>query len=134
MAALATDEHLIGTVAEFPVGKHRVVNVAGREIGVFNIRGEFFALPNICPHQTGPLCTAKKLIGSLDARPEGDWKREWVHDGEVIACPWHGLEYHVPTGQCLAFPHIRLRRYDVRVEDEQVVIRLPRRTARVVPG
>ena len=32
---------------------------------------------------------------------------------EVIACPWHGLEYHVPTGRCLAYPEITLRRYPV---------------------
>jgi nitrite reductase/ring-hydroxylating ferredoxin subunit len=43
-------------------------------------------------------------------------------EGEVIACPWHGLEYHVPTGRCLAYPHISLRRYDVRVEGEDVVV------------
>lgn len=125
MSSLPADEHVVGSIGEFPAGTHRVVTVAGREIGVFNIRGELYALPNICPHQTGPLCTAKKLIGSLDARKEGGWKREWVHDGEVIACPWHGLEYHVPTGQCLAFPHIKLRRYDVRLEGDAIVIRLP---------
>jgi nitrite reductase (NADH) small subunit len=133
MEELPADEHVVGTLADFPPGKHRVVEVAGREVGVFNIRGEFYALPNICPHQTGPLCRAKKLIGSLDARKEGQWKREWVHDGEVIACPWHGLEYHVPSGQCLAFPHIRLRRYDVRIDGEQIVIRLPSGARRAAP-
>jgi nitrite reductase (NADH) small subunit len=51
-----------------------------------------------------------------------------VKDGEVLVCPWHGLEYHIPTGQCLAFPNIKLRRYDVSVEDGQVVIRLSSRS------
>lgn len=120
-------DHVVGKVEEFAEGTHRVVEVAGRQIGIFNIRGEFHALPNVCPHQTGPLCTASRLIGSLEARAEDGWRRSWVYDGEVIACPWHGLEYHVPTGQCLAFPHIRLRRYPVSVENNHVVIRITTR-------
>jgi len=50
------------------------------------------------------------------------WAREWALEGEVIACPWHGLEYHVPTGRCLAYPEIRIRRYDVTVEGDDVVV------------
>ena len=34
----------------------KLVTVAGREIGIFNIGGEFFALANRCPHAGGPLC------------------------------------------------------------------------------
>jgi nitrite reductase (NADH) small subunit len=47
-----------------------------------------------------------------------------VHDGEVVVCPWHGLEYHVPTGRCLAYPNINLRRYEVFVEDGKVKVLL----------
>jgi nitrite reductase (NADH) small subunit len=127
MIEMRTDEHVVGSVDEFPEGKHHVVNVAGREVGVFNIHGTLYALPNICPHQTGPLCEAKKLIGSFTSSAETNWKREWVQDGEIIACPWHGLEYHVPTGQCLAFPHIKLRRYPTRVEGGTVLVSIPGR-------
>jgi hypothetical protein len=49
-----TRAHIVGPVSEFPDGSHRVVDIAGRQIGVFNIKGTFHALPNICPHQTGP--------------------------------------------------------------------------------
>ena len=42
----------------------------------------------------------------------------------MIACPWHGIESHVPTGQCLAFPEIRLRTYPVEVRDGEVVVRV----------
>ncbi|HET6449588.1 MAG TPA: Rieske 2Fe-2S domain-containing protein [Conexibacter sp.] len=129
MAQATTEhaDHVIGTLADFPEGSHRVVEVDGRAIGVFNVKGELFGLPNICPHQTGPVCAGKIVTGSLGARAESDWKREWIHDGEVIVCPWHGLEYHVPTGQCLAYPHIRLRQYSVVVEGDQVVLRLAKR-------
>jgi nitrite reductase/ring-hydroxylating ferredoxin subunit len=116
---------VVGTAAEFPEGRHRVVRIGNREIGIFNIRGTLYGLPNLCPHQTGPLCEGKYLTGTLRAQPGHRWRLEWVHDGEIITCPWHGLEYHVPTGQCLAFPEIRLRTYEVSVkEDGTVVVRV----------
>jgi nitrite reductase (NADH) small subunit len=123
-------DHVVGTLADFPEGSHQVVEVAGRQIGIFNIGGELHGLPNVCPHQTGPVCTGKIVTGSLRCTEETGWRPEWVHDGEVIVCPWHGLEYHVPTGQCLAFPHIRLRRYQVLVEDDRVIVRMAKRRRR----
>ena len=123
-----TREHVVGPVSDFPDGSHRVVDIGGRQIGVFNIKGSFHALPNICPHQTGPVCEAKQVVGTLLSTEKTNWDPEWVKDGEVLVCPWHGLEYHIPTGQCLAFPNIKLRRYDVLVEDDQVVIRLKSRS------
>ena len=47
---------VVGTVDEIPPGGRKIVEVAGRSIGVFNVGGEFFALRNRCPHQGGPLC------------------------------------------------------------------------------
>lgn len=117
-------EHVIGPVSDFPDGSHRVVDVDGRQIGVFNIRGSFHALPNICPHQTGPVCEAKQVVGTLVATEKTDWDPEWVKDGEVLICPWHGLEYHIPTGGCIAYPNVNLRCYEVVAEDGKVKVRL----------
>jgi nitrite reductase (NADH) small subunit len=122
-------DHVVGKVADFPEGSHQVVEIAGRQIGIFNIAGELYGLPNVCPHQTGPVCAGSIVTGSLRSSEETGWRPEWVHDGEIIVCPWHGLEYHVPTGQCMAYPHIRLRRYQVLAEDGTIVVRMatPRR-------
>ena len=117
-------EHVVGDISEFPEGSHRVVKVGRREIGVFNIRGKFYGLPNVCPHQTGPLCEGKATTGTLVARKKDDWKFRWDYEGEIVACPWHGLEYHVPTGRCLAFPNIKVRRYEVVAEEGKVKVRL----------
>jgi nitrite reductase/ring-hydroxylating ferredoxin subunit len=119
-------EVVVGRIADFPQGTHRVVQAGRREIGVFNIGGDLYALPNICPHQTGPLCAGRIATGTLQADAETDWKPRWVMEDEVIACPWHGLEYHVPTGQCLAYPEITLRRYPVSVRDGDVVVTIGR--------
>jgi nitrite reductase (NADH) small subunit len=122
-------EAVVGRLADFPEGTHRVVRVGRREIGVFNVGGRFYGLPNLCPHQTGPLCEGRQATGTLVADAEGDWRPRWTMEGEVIACPWHGLEYHVPTGQCLAYPEIRLRRYEITVRGEDVVVSLSGRTS-----
>jgi nitrite reductase/ring-hydroxylating ferredoxin subunit len=113
---------VVGRVADFPEGTHRVVLVDGREVGVFNIGGRLYGLLNCCAHQGVPLRTTPPTTGTLVADAEGDWRPRWVLEGEIVACPWHGLEYHVPTGRCLADPAIVLRRYDVVVEGDEVVV------------
>ncbi|MGH7911012.1 MAG: Rieske (2Fe-2S) protein [Candidatus Dormibacteraceae bacterium] len=116
------DEFVVGSLEEFPPGTHRVVRAGSRELGVFNIRGKFYGLPNLCPHQTGPLCAGRRCHGTTVASAETGWRTEWGLDGEVVSCPWHGLEYHVPTGRCLAFPEICLRSYRVEVREREVVV------------
>ena len=112
---------VVGTVADFPEGTHRVVTVDGREVGVFNIGGRLYGLLNRCAHMGGPVCAARRTTGTLVA--EGpDFTPRWGFEGEIVACPWHGLEYHVPTGRCIAFPHIHVRRYDVTVVGDDVVV------------
>ena len=113
---------VVGTVADFPEGTHRIVSVEGREVGVFNIGGRLYGLLNRCAHQGGPVCSAARTTGTLVADAEGGWQPRWEHEGEIVSCPWHGLEYHVPSGRCLAFPDIVLRRYDVVVEGDDVVV------------
>jgi nitrite reductase (NADH) small subunit len=113
---------VVGRAADFPEGTHRVVEVDGREVGVFNIGGRLYGIANRCAHQGGPVCAGRRVTGTLVADGEDGWRARWAFEGEVIACPWHGLEYHVPTGRCLAYPHISLRRYDVRVQGEDVVV------------
>jgi nitrite reductase/ring-hydroxylating ferredoxin subunit len=116
-------EYSIAPVSEFPPNTHRVVKVGRREIGVFNVDGAFYALPNLCTHQLGPLCQGK-VSGTVICNRETGWKLQWGFENEIITCPWHGMEYHIKTGTCLAFPEIRLRSYEVWVEDGQVKVRL----------
>jgi nitrite reductase (NADH) small subunit len=116
-------EYSVAPVSEFPPNTHRVVKVGRREIGIFNVDGVFYALPNLCTHQLGPLCTGK-VSGTVICTRETQWKLQWGLDNEIVTCPWHGMEYHIKSGTCLAFPEIRLRTYEVWVEDDQVKVRL----------
>jgi nitrite reductase/ring-hydroxylating ferredoxin subunit len=106
---------------ELPPGARKLVRLGAVEVGVFNVGGRYFALPNICTHQFGPLCQGQ-VSGTVVARPETGFRFEWAHDGQVIVCPWHGLEFDLTTGRCLAYPKVKLRSYRVRVEDDTVVV------------
>ena len=44
-----------------------------------------------------------------------------ITDGCVV-CPWHGMEFNVTTGRCLARKRGRLRQFRVTVEDNQVKV------------
>jgi nitrite reductase (NADH) small subunit len=116
--------HVLGSTADFPEGSHGVIRVEHRSVGVFNIGGELFALRNVCPHQAGPVCESARTTGTLVADVDHDWELEWAHDGEIIACPWHGLEFHVPTGRCFGHSGYRLRRYRVRIVEDEVLLSL----------
>ena len=54
-----TNEYVVARVEELPKGSHVVVEVQGREIGIFNVNGKFYGLPNVCTHQNGPLCRGR---------------------------------------------------------------------------
>jgi len=116
-------EHDVCAADEISPGEHRVVDIGGRQIGVFNIGGDFYALPNACFHQNGPLCRGM-LSGTVQADERSAFAPEWRLDGEVIICPWHSLEFHVRTGQSLAYPERRLPTYPVRVADGMLTVTL----------
>lgn len=114
-------EHTVGLVQDLPEGAHAVVRAGNRELGLFNIHGSYHAIPNLCPHQRGPLCEGD-VSGTLDYGPHTDWELAWIWEGEVVTCPWHSLEFHVPTGRCVALPDIRLKTFEVRVVDDEIRI------------
>jgi 3-phenylpropionate/trans-cinnamate dioxygenase ferredoxin subunit len=104
---------IVATVDEIPAGKRKIVDVAGRSIGVFNVGGEFFAVLNRCPHQGGPLCLGN-THGFLRSAGVGEYR--YSRPGEVLRCPWHGWEYDLRTGQSWFDPgHVLVRRYEVEV-------------------
>ena len=107
-------KHVVGRVDEIPPGERKIVEIEGRSIGVFNVGGEFYALRNTCPHQSGPLCEGR-LTGFLMARVPGEYS--YTRRGEIIRCPWHGWEFDVKTGQSWFDPvQTRVRAYPVTVE------------------
>ena len=107
----ATKRYVVGPADEIAPGGRKIVTVAGRSIGVFNVGGEFFALRNRCPHQGGALCEGQ-LWGVLQSERPGEF--DYRPSREVIACPWHGWEFHLRTGQSWCAPErLKVSRYAV---------------------
>jgi len=105
---------VVGKVAELPPGSRKIVTVDGRSIGVFNIRGRFYALRNRCPHQGAPLCLGRVKGTTLPGLP---YERVYARDDEIIQCPWHGWEFEIATGRTYFNPHRRrVKTYDVTIE------------------
>ena len=94
-------EHTLLPASEISNGERLLVELEGRELGIFNIQGKYFAYLNWCPHQGGPLC-------------EGSCTGE---EGEILACPWHDWEFDLKTGENIPRSDIQLPSYDVEVKD-----------------
>lgn len=86
-------------------GQGIVVEVNGKTLAVFNVDGAFHAIDNTCIHRGGPL-------------GEGDL------EGSVVTCPWHGWQYDVTTGVCVANSAAKVERYEVKVEGTDVKVLL----------
>lgn len=88
---------------DIPEGAGLAVDVEGKAIALFNIRGAFYAIDNHCRHRGGPLGE-----GSLE-------------DKEVM-CPWHGWQYDVTTGKCTSAPGASVTKHNVRIEGDEILI------------
>ena len=94
----------VATLSEIPPGTCLHVEVAGREVAIFNVEGTIYAMGGTCTHEGGPL-------------GEGDL------DGTVVTCPWHGAQFDVTTGQVVGPPAAQNEpTYEVVVEGEDISV------------
>lgn len=119
-------ETLLCRTDEVPERSVRIVEVAGREIGVLRHGGRLYAYRNLCPHQGGPVCEGVRIAR---VTAELDEERRFLrHDFDAddmhIVCPWHGWEFRLETGEAAGDPSIRLRRYEVIERDGAIYAEL----------
>ncbi|MBI5877070.1 MAG: Rieske 2Fe-2S domain-containing protein [Chloroflexi bacterium] len=96
----------VARTGEIADGDRRLIEHAGKSIGVFHHKGQWYALCNQCLHRGGPVAT-----GTLD--------------GDTLTCPWHGFQYNVTTGQLLVDPNARLETYPVEIRDDEIFLLIP---------
>jgi len=95
----------VAPVEELPAGTFRVVDLEDTAVAVFNVDGEFYAIEDVCTHDYG------QLSGG-------------AFEGCEIACPRHGAQFDVRTGEALTPPAYEpVETFPVRVEGEMVQIR-----------
>jgi nitrite reductase (NADH) small subunit len=110
----------VGTVEEVRRDGCRVVEVAGRPVGVISVGEEFFAVSDRCPHMGASMCSGS-LSGTLV--PADPHELVYGLADRVLRCPWHGWEFDLESGRSLLEPRrYGLKTYPVSVEDGRVVL------------
>lgn len=106
--------HVVATVDQIPPGQRMLVTAGGREIGIFNVGGEYFAVGNRCPHNGASLCKGR-IVGLVEAGEPGSY--QFSRRGELVRCPWHGWEFDLRTGKSRCEPdRTKVRSYDLKIE------------------
>ena len=77
---------------------------------LFNVKGQFHAIDNICPHRQGPLAYGEMI-------------------DEDIFCPIHRAQFNIPTGKCVGpkdkpwYPEMKnVSTYQVRINGDDIEI------------
>ena len=97
----------VASTSEFTDGEMKQVSVEGKEILLARVNGNFYAVGASCTHYGAPLV-------------------DGVLNGERLVCPWHHACFDITTGDLREPPAFdALPRYDVQIEKEHVVVRVP---------
>lgn len=125
VAAQGSDgrSYVVAQADEIPPGARKIVTVAGRSIGVFNVDGRYYAIRNRCPHQGAELCRGR-TVGEVTSNKPGEYT--FRSPGAVIRCPWHGWEFELSNGRSWFDPAtVRVKSYKVDVVPADAIGDLP---------
>jgi NAD(P)H-dependent nitrite reductase small subunit len=95
--------HGVADVSEIPSGRGRVLEVAGRQLAVFNLDGKFYAMDNTCPHRGGPLGDGMVV-------------------GNVVTCPWHGWQFDVSNGRSMRNASVCVTTFPTSVDGTTIFV------------
>jgi 3-phenylpropionate/trans-cinnamate dioxygenase ferredoxin subunit len=102
-------------------GRVRTVEAGGRRIGLVWVDDRLYGLADACPHRGAPICSAGALVHRVESDGRSVVRRE---PADQLRCPWHKWDFDVRTGVCAEAPHMRVRRYRVWLEDDEIVVSL----------
>lgn len=100
---------------------------------MFRVGDTFVSLLNRCPHQGGPLCSGAIYPMARASATPGQILEWYDETSPVVACPWHGWEIELATGECVADRARKVMRFPVQVIDGDVVVTVPERRGVGVP-
>lgn len=114
----------VGKTSEFNEGDRKIVANGKGEIGVYFVKGDWFAYQNFCPHQGGPACEGLTMakVEAIIADDKTSRGMRFNHDEMHIVCPWHGWEFKMVDGVSSADKKFSLKRYDVEVRGDEVFV------------
>jgi nitrite reductase (NADH) small subunit len=96
----------IGKVGDIPEGGSVVVAIGNKDVAVFNTKGQYHAIDDLCPHM------GASLSGG------------YVEDG-VVTCPWHYWRFCLADGAWADNPRVKTGCYAVHVVGDEMQLELP---------
>ncbi len=96
-----------------------------RDYGIYQIDDAYYALRDKCPHRGGSLCGGP-VTGTaipVDINIDG-FRFIYGRDKQLVRCSWHGWEYDIKTGECLADTRLKARKVEVVREDDKIYLML----------
>ena len=98
--------HDVASIAEVTEEQPLGVKVGDKDIGLYKVKGEVYAIEDVCPHAYALLTSG-------------------FVDGDTMECPLHQACFHIPTGKCTNPPAERdLVVYPVRIEGSKVFVQV----------
>lgn len=110
--------YVAGRVEDLPPGSVTLLPIGKFGIGLYNIKGRYYAVTNYCSHRGGPVCVGPTVPKYESEEP---YQISTSRDGEYLRCPWHGWDYELASGQALVADK-KLRTHSVIVEDGDVIV------------
>jgi len=101
-------------------GTVHLLEIGGHRIGLVRVGDSLHALADRCPHRGAPLCSGR-ITTPIEVRDGGVGLGERA---SILRCPWHKWEFEIATGRCVVDPRLRVRKYAVRLEGDEIVVSL----------
>ena len=98
----------VGSLSALAPGGVMEARIDGHYYAVCHAGGEVHCLDGECPCTGGPLS-------------QGAIRHE------LLVCPWHGWRFDYKTGECAYDANIRLDKFAVRVESDDILVDVAQR-------
>lgn len=94
----------VGKTEDFVNGKGKRVIVNGRNIAIWRVNDDFYAIDDACSHMQASLS-----FGSVNDR--------------IVACPRHGAQFDLISGKVVSLPATHgVNAYEVKIIDGDVMV------------
>ena len=102
----------VGKIYDIPKEGGACVKIKEEQIAIFNFasRNEWYATQNLCPHRK-EMILSRGMIGDKSGEPK-------------VACPFHKRNFSLATGKCLSGDDYTIKTYPVKVEGDEVYVKM----------
>ena len=97
----------VAKVSDLQNRRYKSCTIFSKKIAIFkNEDGSLYAMESHCKHQNADL-----LASPIK--------------GDMVTCSRHGWVYNIKTGQCMENSWGYLRKFDLKIENEDIFVNLP---------